>query len=78
MNAPLRQWLAGVQHSYILLRKVNMRGNYSVCSELVLIMMGAGVAASALPQRRVGDPALKEAGGRKLCYLEPRSAFNMR
>jgi len=60
MTARVRYWLLGFQHSYDLLQRANKRGptrDYSVCSELGLAMMGAGVAASALPQRRVVEIA---------------------
>src|SRR5215472_6680196 len=60
MTVRVRHWLLGFQHSYDLLQRANKRGptrDYSVCSELGLAMVGAGVAASALPQRRVVEIA---------------------
>lgn len=54
----LSQWFLSFQNSYVLLHGASMRespGNYSEFAELVLIMMGAGVAASALPRRRTGE-----------------------
>lgn len=54
MTILVREWLLGFQSSHASLLRTHVsqaRDHYSVCSELSLIMMGAGIAVSALPQR---------------------------
>jgi hypothetical protein len=53
MMARVHQWFLGYRSWYPLLIGTHVfhaRDNFSVCSELSLIMMGAGVVGSALPQ----------------------------
>jgi hypothetical protein len=59
MTTRLGQWFVGFQNSYAVLQKDNRRvppENYPVSCELVLIMMGAGIAVSALPHGRLVEP----------------------